>query len=193
MVIVLSWPVWTMLLQGSPPRGLELEMPTVIGFVFVLLMGAGNYLGTRFALSCVVYVAGTALLFATCTGWKFLNDSTIVLSRHVAIGLLACAAISADRRPVRGSGTHRVNVLWQDFKNLFGNVWALRMVERINALAIQEHWTARISYDGFPEAAEGRLPHNESEIEAACRWLFRRFVDEAWIEQRLSDVSQKRS
>ena len=78
-----------------------------------------------------------------------------------------------------------MNRLWAEFKNLFGNVWALRMVERINAYAIQEGWTARISYDGFPETADGRLTFNEPELTSACRWLFRRFVDDEWINRRL--------
>jgi hypothetical protein len=191
MVIVLTWPVWTLLLQRSEARGLALEMPTVIGFGFVLLMGAGNYLGTRFAVSAVLYALSTAMLFASCTGWSWMTPERMNLYRQIPLILLILSASVPARLRFRSPSRHPVNFLWQDFKNVFGNVWSLRMVERINSLAIQEHWTARITYDGIPETPDGRLAANEAEITAACRWLFRRFVDDQWVESHLSDASQK--
>lgn len=186
LVVVLTWPVWTLLLQGSEARGLALELPTVIGFGLVLLMGAGNYLGTRFAVAAICYALSAAMLFSTCTGWSWMTSEKAVLWRIIAVSLLALSYVAAIRSRFRSALIHPVNQLWQNYKNLFGNVWSLRMVERINSLAIQEHWTARITYDGFPETPEGRLAANEPEIEAACRWLFRRFVDDKWIEKRLN-------
>lgn len=193
MLVVLSWPVWTLLLQGSEARGLALEMPTVIGFGFVLLMGGGNYVGTRFAGSAVLYVMSAAMLFSSCTGWSWMTPERASLWRNLALWLLVLSYVSAVRLPLRGPSSHPINRIWQDFKSLFGNVWTLRMVERINSLAVQEHWKARISYDGFPESPEGQLIANEPEIESACRWLFRRFVDDEWVERRFSDASQRRS
>jgi len=185
MVIVLSWPVWTLLLQGSEARGLALEVPTVLAFGFVLVMSVGNYLGTRFAISAVVYGIACGLLMATCTGWSAVPESNVPAGRLLAVTLLIAATMPARRSRVTSASRHPVNRLWDDFRNLFGNVWALRMVERINALAVQEGWTARISYDGFPESPAGHLSENSVEIVAAYHWLFRRFVDEEWITKRL--------
>jgi hypothetical protein len=189
MVVVLSWPIWTLVLQGAEMRGLALETPTIVGFLLVLLMGSGNYLGTRFASSCVLWFLGTLDLFLTCTGWEIWPDGFAPYRRQTAVCLLSLAVCLAWLNLPRTRARNPINRLWDDFRHHFGLMWALRMVERINALAIQEGWTARISLDGFPETAEGRLTFNETEIERAFRWLFRRFVDDAWIADRIGPES----
>lgn len=196
MVAVLSWPIWTMLLQGSEWRGLALEFPTVLVFALVSLMGSGNFLGTRFAMSALLYSAGVLGLFLTCTGWTFVAESAASTWRLGSILALESAALYATASTRPAIRRHRVNQLWNDFRNLFGIVWALRMVERINALAVQEKWIIRISLEGFPETTTGGLTVDEIEIEAACRWLFRRFVDDEWISRRLgpqADGSKRES
>ena len=190
MVLVLSWPIWTILLQGGEWRGLALESPTIAAFAFVLLMGAGNYLGTRFTFPAVMYVIGGLMLFATCTGSTLLVGERQMIARLAAVTVLEVSAVAAIFSPRRGDRRNPVNRLWYDFRDRFGLLWSLRMVERINALAMQEHWTARISLDGINETAEGRITFNETEIATACRWLFRRFVDEAWIVERLGPLKE---
>ncbi len=186
MLAVLSWPVWTMLLQGSEPRGLALELPTVLGFALVLTMGVGNYLGTRHWLACVLYFAGALLIFLSCTGWSTFRETDLPVWRLAGTGFLASAALAVGRRCI--NARHPVNRVWDDFRDTFGLVWSLRMVERINAYAEQGQWTLRMTLDGFPET-NGELAANADEARAACYWLFRRFVDDEWINQRLSDAS----
>lgn len=190
MVAVLSWPIWTLLLQRSEWRGLSLEAPTVLGFVLVLLMGAGNYLGTRFAIPACGYFVGVVGLLATCTGWNVVPDSGKLLGRMSAVMVLNIAALWSSASPLSVSRRHRINQVWDDFRDLFGLVWALRMVERVNSVAAQEGWTIRMSLDGFPESDSGHLTSNEAQVESACRWLFRRFVEEEWIGQRLGKPSK---
>ncbi len=190
MVAVLSWPIWTLLVQGSEWRGLSLEVPTVLGFVLVLLMGSGNYLGTRFAMSALLYFTGVLALFLSCTGWSLIPQAATSAWRLSSILALAAAVVAGIVFRPDVTARHRVNRLWDDFRNQFGIVWALRMVERINAFAVQERWTIRMSLDGFPEES-GRLTSNELEVEAACRWLFRRFVDEEWIVRRLRPAAEE--
>jgi hypothetical protein len=185
MVVILSWPIWTLALQGAELAGLELETPTVVGFLLVLLMGGGNYLGTRFARSALLWFLGTLDLFLSCTGWEIWPAGLASYRRQTAVCLLTLAVYVAWLNPPRTQPRNRINRLWDDFRHHFGLLWGLRMVERINALAIQEKWTARIAWNGFNETDDGKLPFNEAEIETACRWLFRRFVDDAWISRRL--------
>jgi hypothetical protein len=182
MLAVLSWPVWTILLQGAEPRGLALELPTVLGFVLVLIMGVGNYLGTRHWRACLLYFAGTLLIFLSCTGWSTFREADLPAWRLAGTGLLAASAFAAGRS--RGNARHPVNRVWDDFRDTFGLVWSLRMVERINAYAGQEQWTIRMTLDGFPETKD-ELAANADEARDACQWLFRRFVDDQWINQRL--------
>lgn len=191
MVLVLSWPIWTQLLQGADWRGLALETPTVLGFLLVLVMGAGNYLGTRFAISTVLFALGEGGIMITCLGGTFPSEGQTAWIRAISLLVLECAVLSAFlRRKSAANQPHPVNRLWNDFRNTFGLVWALRLVERINAYALQEHWTIRMTWDGFPENAEGQLAADEAQVQAACRWMFRRFVDDDWITARLGPLNE---
>lgn len=183
MVAVLSWPVWTLILQRSELRGLALESPTVIGFFVVLAMSGGNFVGTRFTVAACCWMLGTAGLFLSCTGWNVVPDGSAPLIRSGGVLLLAVAVVSTMIRRTAAI-RHPVNRLWDDFRHAFGIVWALRMVERVNALAVQEQWTVRLHFAGFPEDGHGHLVSDESQVADACRWLFRRFVDEPWVEER---------
>ena len=62
MLFVLGWPVLTLWLQGSDVRGLQLETPQLIAYLLVLVMGAGNYLGTRFTLASLCFAAANGLI-----------------------------------------------------------------------------------------------------------------------------------
>lgn len=190
MALVLSWPVWTLVLQGSELRGLALESPTVIGFFLVLAMSGGNFLGTRFAPAALCWMLGAAGLFLSCTGWKMLPERSEASLRLSSVLLLECAAAGTLIRRRPSTNRNAVNQLWDDFRNSFGIVWGLRMVERINALAVQERWTIRLEFAGFPENDRGDLIADEPQVADACRWLFRRFVDEEWVEERLAMVAR---
>lgn len=188
MLLVLSWPVWTLVLQGSELRGLALESPTVIGFFVVLVMSGGNFLGTRFTPAACCWMLGTTILFLSVTGWSIVPDGLEALLRLVGVLLLELSILSTMIPARSRMNRHPVNRLWDDFRNSFGIVWGLRMVERINALATQEHWTIRMQFSGFPEGGKGRLTSEETPVTDASRWLFRRFVDEQWVNDRLNDL-----
>lgn len=95
---------------------------------------------------------------------------------------------------------------WRDFRDQFGTLWALRVMERVNAAAAAGGWRTRLEWRGFTttnaedslghSAAQGPLPR-DAEIAAtngtgaeslACQqtlWnLLRRFVSVEWSEAR---------
>lgn len=189
LIVVLGWPIWTLVFQGGELRGLELETPTVIGFCLMLAMGMGNYLGTRFAPSALIFGASVMTLFFTCTGGNLIAESAKPQWRACAVAGLEVALLVARIPQRRRPWLHPVNRLWDDFRQLYGIVWGLRMVERINSFAAQQQWKIRLTWNGFPESDDGTLTANESEIVEACRWLFRRFVDDEWVAARLRLLS----
>ncbi len=111
---------------------------------------------------------------------------------------------------------NRFDKLWFDFFDTFGIVWGRRIQDRVNFIATREGWPARLELDGFvwsddlkPAVPDGttvsanlqELQINgqqkysdnreiESRIEYTFRWLLRRFVDPAWIDERLGLTSQ---
>ena len=104
LLLVLGWPVLSLWLQGSELRGLQLETPQLVAYVLVLVMGTGNYCGTRFTLPVLCFAAACACLAvsssAACPAW--LADRA--WSRTWGTGLLVAAALLASR--ARGSRTH---------------------------------------------------------------------------------------
>lgn len=194
LLAVLGWPLLTLWASGGELRSLRLETPQLLGFVLVLLMGAGNYLGTRFSLSGALYVVALCLVVApvSAVAPTFLQDSSIL--RQLATICLGLAVYLAQRRPA-ASGSREPGIvrLWLDYRNLFGIVWAKRFQDRLNGIAQQQHWPARLSDRGIHWSAASPVEGNsidtsetEARVEQTFRWLLRRFVDPEWINERLA-------
>lgn len=191
LVAVLGWPVATVAGTQGVVGPLELEAPHLVGFALVLVMGCGNYIGTRFGLAACLYALGQCLIVAPCTRFESPWEMTADQSRAAGALLWLLAAGAADlaaRRPVPVSPG--IDRLWFDFRNTFGIVWAHRLQERVNAEADREQWPARLTPDGLawqPQADEPARARTLPRIEHALRWLLRRFVDEPWIDARLAN------
>lgn len=163
---------------------LFLETPWLIGHGLVIVMGLGNYLGTRYTLTALLYGAALALLLTAFRfGWGKTESMrwTAILVMSAAVW----AARTAAGRSTVASGFDRV---WNDFRDQFGIVWARRIQDRLNDSARRENWPCRLELNGFhwnedcdPAAREKALP----QVEHALRWILRRFVDPEWIDERL--------
>lgn len=61
-------------------------------------------------------------------------------------------------------------------------------MERLNQTAESENWRVRLSLEGFvweDELTEAQRQETLKKMDRAFRWIFRRFVDEEWIDERL--------
>lgn len=98
------------------------------------------------------------------------------------------AAWRYHRRPAGSAGW---NAVWLGFRDRYGTLWSLRVVERFNAAARQANWPWRLSWygirtsDAAEECSEGKTGTPPPEVEQALRNLLERFVDRDWIDQRL--------
>ena len=111
---------------------------------------------------------------------------------------LAVAAWSARRGAGRAAGgPHRLERLWFWFRDLWGVVWALRILERFNRTAELKGWPVRLGWFGLepagaPAGAAARSGRPRSRIppeaEAAFRGLIRRFAQ----PERLDEVLGRR-
>ena len=185
LLFALGWPVVTLLIQGERVRGLQLESPQLAGYLLVLIMGAGNYIGTRYTLPSLLYVAANASLVISSTtfGPAWMSDRWWV--RCLASGCLVIAILSAA--VAAGQSTRaqsRFDRLWIEFFDQFGIVWGRRIQDRVNYMATRESWNARLELLGF-DWQQPADPVTEAQIEHTFRWLLRRFVDPEWIDRRL--------
>lgn len=191
LVLVLMWPAVasTRVLKAGVP--LELEEPALIGFGLVLIMASGNYLGTRYTLSTMLYAVAMVLLVApmSATVPDIFPDRE--LSRMLAsLALLSAASIAMLRscaKPPPDVG--RFDRLWIDFVDTFGMVWAKRVMDRMNQSAEHEKWTKRLEMHAFVSmnlhATAEETSRTEERIEHTFRWLMKRFTDNYWVDSRL--------
>lgn len=195
LVLVLGWPavtVWR--LDG--PRFFAAEIPVVVGLLLVLVMGTGNYLGTRFGGATFAYGLAVVALIAPATVLfpRSASTTTPLVPFLLATLLLGVAGVLAWRAARSVSTTHRGTArLWADFREAFGIVWSKRLQDRLNQEAARENWTAFVGPAGLewpPEAApdpEERL-RIERRFEHHLLWLLRRFVDRSWVDVRMDVV-----
>jgi hypothetical protein len=192
LLLVFTWPLVPVLRQAGGPAAFSLEEPVVVGYVLVLVMGAGNYLGLRFSLSAALWIAGLLLvvlpLCPSTARWVLAPQSGRVCGTLclVATGWLADRQVSGRRRDKSSVALDRV---WCDFRDLFGIVWARRVQERFNDDARRQGLAVRLGMHGLEDAAgdvpvAGFDPASLAAAEASLRWLLQKFVDPAWIDAR---------
>ena len=191
VMIVLFLPAVTAWNRDLHPTALRLEVPMLAGYGLVLLMGAGNFLGTRFAISA--FLAALACLsvlwpissVASRFPWETQTThaaATIGLSLAIWVGRWQAGRTSLAR-------PNAIENVWIDFRDFFGVVWGRRVLDRVNDAAKQENWPVRLHLDGFapvdPANETALSPEQSGRIEQVMRWLLRRFVDPEWIEERM--------
>jgi hypothetical protein len=158
----------------------------LLGYSLVLVMGYGNYLGTSHSLPALLIAISLCWL-----AWLF-ADVPADGGKHWPIGptlLFVAAAIiptiltSATEENLPGEDR-----VWRDFQEAFGIVWARRIMDRMNQTAKEERWSARLEMPGFvwnENTSPEQRAYTQSRIDHALRWQLRRFVDPAWIDERL--------
>lgn len=188
LLAVLGWPVAAAASYGGNPGSLILDSPHLLGIVLVLVMGCGNYLGTRFQASAVLLAATVILLtlpLASVAHWPLTTAHARLIAVWCTGGSALLAWFAARCATAGPPGPDRV---WRDFRDQFGIVWANRIQDRVNERAVQEAWPVRLERAGFapPGSSTTAAPPQTSErVEHTLRWLLRRFVDDEWIDARL--------
>ncbi len=195
LVVVLEWPAlaqWSATSRGKP---LDLETPSLVAYGVVLLMGAGNFVFTRFTWP--------AVLWMSLWGWCVWSLSQRGISRSDTVAIIFCGQLLFWLQ-VDAAFRHRRTMMgWDrvfcDFRDHFGAVWAFRLMARVNEVAQREQWPWRLMPDGlqpFPgessTATKSALDHNpntDPRVAHTFRWLLKQFVDPEWIDSRLADES----
>ncbi len=187
LVVVLELPAWSQWRPDGPPDRLLLEPPAVMGLAVALVMGAGNYFGTRFTRAVGLYaLAIVSLVVPVASGDAKVSPETWRLMGSMSLLAATFAARGRAAAPPGATGWDRA---WLDFRDSFGIVWAKRVMDRANEAARGERWPVRLDISGFVPATDvsDRLDAERaaSRIDHWMRLLLRRFVDPAWIAERV--------
>ena len=192
LVLVLLWPAVASTSLQNADHHLELEGPAMIGFAVVLVMSSGNYFGTRYTLPSLLFGASVALFVGPLSPLTSGLLPSINVSRLVGSLLLSVATLitlGRSRLPVSSPDgeTSPLDVLWFEFVDTFGMVWAKRVMDRVNQSAAHEKWVGRLELHGFvwqPDCSDEDRTRTQERLDHTLRWLLKRFVDPAWIDRR---------
>jgi hypothetical protein len=169
---------------GEPPT----VHPVWSWFLMALvIVGFANYLPTRFWPAALFASAGQIVL-----NWIYLPLPLPALPETTPLwgmGLLLAAFVAAAAISVRPCGEcEPLDRLWLDFRDRYGAVWGLRVVERVNASSELYGWHIRLNWHGFTmvEGAAATSLAANPELEKTLRTVLRRFVSAEWIDRRLA-------
>jgi hypothetical protein len=191
LVLVLMWPAVASFQVARLADSIEIEVPALVGFGIVLIMSGGNYFGTRYTMSTLYYAAAIVLVVApmSVAAPDFFPERSMARFMAALGFLLAIGEASSRSNAAPNDEISRFDVLWFDFMDSFGMVWAKRVMDRVNESARHEKWTMQLELHGFVPLAESpsaeELLRTEERIEHTFRWLLKRFVDPEWIDARL--------
>lgn len=190
--VVLSLPAGHTLLFGS--GHMELHTAWSVFLVLLIVAATFNYLPTRYGLSSFLLAAAQLVLLAPHSAWnvKWLTALCCPVS-GLAIGVLAIVLAALGAMPSRGP-LQGIDRAWIDFRNLFGAVWGLRIIERVNASAKASGWKFRLTWHGFVTDEGAPIEELSAPIAPIFQQqitpLLNRFVSPDWIAKRLGEGVQ---
>lgn len=176
LVFLIPW------LEGAGLRGgvavlgrLQLESPWTLFYGLLVLAGATNFLPTRFGLSACWLILGFVLQYLALTGWVESRSAKGWVWSAVP-WTFTLAVFAAARREARPSpGRCELERLWFWFRDHWGVVWGLRILERFNKTAEAQGWTLRLSWQGLQRGEELGESSDAAAL-ALLKGLLRRFA-----------------
>ena len=190
LILVLSWPALALFVESDPDDSLVLQVPALIGFFAVVVMGTGNYFGTRFALPATLFAIGSCVCAVSISEWNFAWPL-----REIAVGCFIVSAILVARsvyflkNQMSKRGLHGYFAAWSAFRDLYGIVWAKRVADRFNEVVSREDIAERLDATGFLNVQSDAGVNSISDrSQHTFRWLLKRFVQEEWIDGFCEDA-----
>lgn len=186
-LLVLLWlpPLQAWVLRDGEPLHVSLVWRW---FLFVLLLlGATNYLPTRFWPSALLVLFGQMCLMPA--GLPFLLPR-VVAQPLVGIGLLTLSiGLLCARWPRAAPAPSTLDRVWLDFRNMYGAVWGLRVLERLESLGQAQGWPLTFRWHGVEFATEPAViePEKIEAVKKGLRSILWRFVSRDWIAERLDE------
>lgn len=186
--LVLSLPALQFLVLGKG-GALELHPARTWFMLGLIVFTIANSIVCRDWIAVLCAGGGQIALFAAylprasstaiSQGW---NWGGAVISMAVIVLVL-------DRRFRKQVLLPPLDRVWIDFRNAFGVVWSVRLMEQLNSAARTNGWDVTLQWSGF-RAADGvsplNLPRQQLHVlQQSVRNLLRRFVTSEWIAKRL--------
>ena len=179
---VLTLPVAEMLVlwQGGT---LDLGPAREWMLIILIVVGLANYVLTRFGAASCLFAIGQSFVL-----WRHLPlpDSLNAIPNPRSIGtmLIVVAVFVVWFQTRTQSTSSNWDQVWGQFRDMFGLVWGLRVMERVNSTGKIGDWKTELQWTGF-QPSTGWDPEEAEAIEKTMRTLLRRFLSTEWIDARL--------
>jgi len=155
---------------------LRLDNPWTIFYVLLVVAGVTNYLPTRYGPAAAWLALGFVLeyLGLTRTVASRLGLATVWSAVPWTFAAAAAAAeLCARRSP---AGRSEADAVWLWFRDHWGVVWALRVMERFNRSAETLGWPVRLTWQGLVGTKRTADVEPPAEAAAVLIGLLRRFA-----------------
>jgi len=168
-------------------RGGALEIGPFRRWFSVILMfvGLANYALTRFGFAAIVFTAGQGCLLLPqlpVVGRAYQDADRWPPIWALGLVLVAASIGIAYWQTRREPKRENWNRVWIDFRNAYGLVWGLRVMERINTTSKLCNWGTELGWFGFDKLDATETDANE--LERTVQTVLRRFVSPEWIAMR---------
>lgn len=152
----------------------------------VAAAGWVNYLFTRHGLAATVWLAAQLCwLLPWVTQISLAEPAALAACGQVLFAVAIHLAADRPGRQVRAAH----DALWFEFRDAFGLVWAMRLLERFNTVAQSSDWPWRLTWGGFctsgQAVGEAELPPPAQTMLAG---VLRRFVSRCAVATRLGNA-----
>ncbi len=177
-----------------PP--LHLDAPWSIFYGLLVAVAVTNYLPTRYGWAAAAAGALFILEYLALMPAPWFTSRRCVIALWTAWTMalvIALARSGARRVPQARSNCER---LWFWFRDNWGVVWALRVLERFNRAAEVSRWSVRLTWFGLVPLSEqsGSVqPPGPGELEATFRNLMKRFADSWRLDEATRSGGSERA
>jgi len=192
LVFLIPWlQGWGLVHGVRPIDRLRLEAPWSWFFLALAVAGVSNYAPTRYGLSAF-FVGGGFV-----TEWIGLTYQEMPLEVRSRLWTVAgwwwsSALVVAVWRSRRWGGQPRsgrdLDRVWFRFRDHWGLVWAVRVADRLNAMARSSHWALSLEWDGLkPSNTNGddkaEADPSAQQVLGVLIGLLRRFANRSVLQQ----------
>ncbi len=172
----------------------SVDGPRSLFLLLIIIVGSLNYLPTCYGWSTFL-VAGTMSLILhqlQSDGYKLEHHGFLTI---VFVGISAAIwmanGLSRTRSTNRAANPYDANLsqTWQDFRNRFGMVWGLRVMEQFNRSAANQKLSIQLGWFGPIDECQETTPKDLT----SAHELLLQVVNRFHIQKRESDNNQRGS
>lgn len=191
LIFVLAWPGAVQIVNSNGRVPLQLSLPALSGFCLVALMSAAPGLGRGMTVACLLQLAAATAAVSPAIPW--LPHSTWLFPSAALLQLLAttqsgnCLRQHQAQLQQAASLHGKTTQLWLLFQDLYGMIWAQRLIERARDFERSEKWQCSLTLDGFTTlATPAETEQAIARALPAFRWLLGRFFAGEWVDAHLN-------